>query len=78
MAWRPNHLYYLATPFIRVDRSKAFDPAGFDVFARYYVTGLYRTIEACRALGDELRFVWAPSTVFLDAPAAALLDKVAR
>lgn len=64
--WAPTHLYYCATPPIRIDRNAGFVAADHARFVAYYVTGLLATIEACHALSKAELCAWAPSTVFLD------------
>jgi NAD(P)-dependent dehydrogenase (short-subunit alcohol dehydrogenase family) len=71
----PTHLYYMATPFI-----DAGEPGSFrnDVFARlssFYVTGFDSTFRALRT--PELRFVFYPSTAFLDQPIATMAEYAA-
>jgi len=62
-AWRPNHLYYFATPYIFSGRRGCFSPALFDQFSRYYVTGFARVMEA---LKGGLRGAFYPSSTALD------------
>ena len=71
--WTPTHLYYCATPPIRIDRAAGFVADDHARFVTYYVTGLLATIEACHALSNAGLSAWAPSTAFLDShePGAA-------
>jgi NAD(P)-dependent dehydrogenase (short-subunit alcohol dehydrogenase family) len=64
--FQPTHLYYLATPFIRLNAGRRLDLPALARFMDFYVAGLYRTVEAFskRAAGPLL--VWLPSTVFLE------------
>lgn len=66
MAEPPTHVYYFATPFIRVDPTAGFSGTDFDALARYYVTGLHAVARAVCDLGAEDVVLWAPSTTFLD------------
>jgi NADP-dependent 3-hydroxy acid dehydrogenase YdfG len=66
VAWMPTHVYYFATPFIRVDKNAPFSTTDYELFARYYVTGLHATVRAVCALGATDLTVWTPSTTFLD------------
>lgn len=64
--WRLTHVYYFATPKIRVDRTTPFSPADHDLYVRYFVTGLHRIVVAAHHLAEGPLVVWAPSTTFLD------------
>jgi NAD(P)-dependent dehydrogenase (short-subunit alcohol dehydrogenase family) len=66
VSWPPRYLFYLATPFITVDRERGFDAEQFELLARYYVSAFERVLAAARALGGEPLAAWAPSTTFLD------------
>lgn len=61
-----THLYYFATPFIRIQRGKLLDHAAFLRFLEHYVFGLQHTIEAVQSVSSTSLLVYAPSTVFLD------------
>ena len=64
--WKPTHLYYFATPFIRVDKATPFDSAAVIELLQTYVIGLHATIEAVCRLAPEGITVVAPSTIYLD------------
>lgn len=66
VGWAPTHLYYCATPPIKLERAGTFSADDLARFIAYYVTGLEATIAACRKLTDGELAVWAPSTTFLD------------
>jgi acyl dehydratase/NADP-dependent 3-hydroxy acid dehydrogenase YdfG len=66
VVWTPTHVYYFATPFIRIDKTASFSSTDYELFARYYVIGLHATARAICALGANGTTLWAPSTTFLD------------
>ena len=69
LPWAPTHVYYLATPPIRVsDPYRPFRADELDVMVRCYVTGLHAVIAAALALGGSGLVAWSPSTILLDAP----------
>jgi NAD(P)-dependent dehydrogenase (short-subunit alcohol dehydrogenase family) len=59
----PTHLYYFATPRIFARRREPFDPALFDRFASFYVTGF---ANVCAAAFNGTLDVLYPSSVALD------------
>lgn len=61
LPWSPTHVYYFATPKIRIARDEPFSPEDLKTLIEYYVLGLervVRTVGPCR--------IYAPSTSFLD------------
>ena len=70
LPWAPTHVYYLATPPIRVaDPYRPFRADELELMIRYYVTGLHAVIAAALACGVDGRLVvWTPSTTLLDTP----------
>ncbi len=71
--WKPSHVYYCATPQIRIERTSVFSPQDHARYLAYYVTGLSATLDQCQQLIGQPFVAWSPSTVFLDShePGAA-------
>jgi hypothetical protein len=61
-----THVYYFATPFIKMQKGKMLDASAFLRFLDHYVLGLQNTIETVQAISKEPLVVYSPSTVFLD------------
>jgi MaoC like domain len=64
--WRPNQLYYFATPPISLEAGGWFAPEKFEVYCRYFVNGFSLTIEAVLRLAGGKLDVFYPSTIFLE------------
>ena len=64
--WKPTHLYYFATPFIAAGSKQAFSADRFQKLSAYYVTGFAELIQRTRAISADLRYVFYPSTVYID------------
>jgi acyl dehydratase len=67
--WRPTHVYYFATPFIRLGKSSGWNAGQFERFCECYVTGFQRTLASVRSLwqlGDAPLAVYYPSTELLN------------
>ena len=65
----PTHLYYFATPQIKLTKSFAWDDRRFRTFCDYYVDGLQRTVAAIRQFWLTQQSplqVFYPSTVLLE------------
>lgn len=63
-AWKPTHLYYMATPHIAPGGRGTFLTERFRDFAAYYVSGFAATVRSFRT--PELAGVFFPSSVFVD------------
>lgn len=63
--WKPTHLYYFATPFIKAGQPGQFCDTLFADFAAYYVKGFADTV---LALSDHLEAIFYPSSVHVTAP----------
>jgi hypothetical protein len=64
--WKPNQLYYFATPSISLEPGDWFSAEKFDTYCRFYVNGFSSTVEAVLRLGGETLSAFYPSTIFLD------------
>jgi hypothetical protein len=64
--WPPAHLYYFATPMISPGLRNSFSPSLFHKFCDYYVSGFFNTFQTVQSLGNGLRGIFYPSTVFID------------
>ena len=64
--WPPTHLYYFATPMISLGLRNSFSPSLFQKYCDYYVSGFFNTFQTVQTLGDGLRGIFYPSTVFID------------
>jgi len=65
-AWKPNQLYYFATPPISLEAGDWFSPEKFHTYCRFYVNAFSSTVEAVLRLGAETLSVFYPSTIFLE------------
>lgn len=66
---RPTHLYYFATPAIRLPQGAAFSETRFHHYCDFYVGGLARSLAAVDHLFGTAKApltLFYPSTVFLD------------
>jgi hypothetical protein len=70
----PTHLYYFATPHITPGRPGVFSADLFDTFRDYYVTGFLAGVEALLERSDDLRAVFYPSSVYVEAPPPNLAE----
>jgi acyl dehydratase/NAD(P)-dependent dehydrogenase (short-subunit alcohol dehydrogenase family) len=64
--WKPNQLYYFATPPISLETGDWFSPEKFHTYCRFYVNGFSSTVKAVLRLGAETLSVFYPSTIFLE------------
>jgi acyl dehydratase len=64
--WKPNQLYYFATPPISLEPGDWFSAEKFETYCRFYVNGFSSTVEAVLRLGGETLSAFYPSTIFLD------------
>jgi NADP-dependent 3-hydroxy acid dehydrogenase YdfG len=64
--WKPNQLYYFATPPISLETGDLFSSEKFHTYCRFFVNGFCSTVEAVLRLGGETLAVFYPSTIFLD------------
>jgi len=65
-AWRPNQLYYFATPPISLETGEWFSPEKFHTFCRFYVNAFASTVGCVLRLGGTDLSVLYPSTIFLE------------
>ena len=65
-AWKPNQLFYFATPPISLETGDWFSPEKFHTYCRFYVNAFSSTVEAVLRMGGETLSVFYPSTVFLE------------
>ena len=65
-SWKPNQLYYFATPPISLEAGDWFSPEKFHTYCEFYVNGFSSTVKAVRRLGAETLSVFYPSTIFLE------------
>ncbi len=63
--WKPNQLYYFATPPISLEKGDWFSSEKFHNYCRFYVNAFASTVDAVLGLGDERLSVFYPSTIFL-------------
>lgn len=75
----PTHFYYFATPRIELNRSGQFDRSLFEKYVDTYVVGLERSFAAARELWapSNLKYLFVPSSVFLDQPEPATAEYAA-
>jgi hypothetical protein len=75
----PTHFYYFATPRIELNRTGHFDRSLFEKYADTYVVGLERSFTAARQLWapSNLKYLFVPSSVFLDQPEPATAEYAA-
>ena len=66
IAWKPNQLYYFATPPISLEKGDWFSPEKFHTYCRFYVNGFSSTVDSVLRLGGENLSVFYPSTIFLE------------
>jgi acyl dehydratase len=64
--WRPNAVYYFATPRIFTRRTEVFSPALFRDYCAYYVEGFARACALLASLADGTASVFYPSSTALD------------
>jgi NAD(P)-dependent dehydrogenase (short-subunit alcohol dehydrogenase family) len=64
--WKPNQLYYFATPPISLETGDLFSPEKFHTYCQFYVNAFSSTVEAVLRLGAEALSVFYPSTIFLE------------
>lgn len=69
--WKPTHLYFFASPFIKAGTVDRFSATLFDAFAAVYVKGFADTITA---FSDTLEAVFCPSSVHVTHPPANLRE----
>lgn len=78
--WQPDSVYFFASPWIGMDAGAPWNPALFQSYCEYYVTGLSRSLAAIDSMfdtsGQPLTLFW-PSTVFLEKPAAGAAEYAA-
>jgi len=65
-AWRPNQLYYFATPPISLETGEWFSPEKFHTYCRFYVNAFASTVGCVLRLGSNDLSVFYPSTIFLE------------
>ena len=77
--YRPTHVYFFATPPIRLVRGRSWNPQLFAAFCRFYVEGLAALMERIdSAPGDiEPLHLFYPSTVFIERPPPGAAEYVA-
>ena len=61
----PTHVFYLATPFIRIDKAIGFDHELFELLTLFYVHGLDRVVRAVHRQAGPFA-LFAPSTELLN------------
>jgi NAD(P)-dependent dehydrogenase (short-subunit alcohol dehydrogenase family) len=64
--WKPNQLYYFATPLISLEGGDWFSAEKFDSYCQFYVKGFSSTVGTVLRLGGETLSVFYPSTIFLE------------
>jgi NAD(P)-dependent dehydrogenase (short-subunit alcohol dehydrogenase family) len=64
--WKPNQLYYFATPPISLETGDWFSSEKFDTYCRFYVKAFSATVDAALRLGGETLSIFYPSTIFLE------------
>ncbi len=65
LSFLPTHVYYFATGRIFARRGDGFNPAFFNDFYRFYVTGFYELCSALSKKADHFR-VFYPSSVAVE------------
>ncbi len=63
--WKPNQLYYFATPPISLEKGDWFSSEKFHNYCHFYVNAFASTVDAVLRLGGERLSVFYPSTSFL-------------
>jgi NAD(P)-dependent dehydrogenase (short-subunit alcohol dehydrogenase family) len=63
--WRPNQLYYFATPTISLETGDWFSTEKFDRYCCFHVKAFSATVESVLRLGKNLS-IFYPSTIFLE------------
>jgi len=66
IAWKPNQLYYFATPPISLKKGDWFSAEKFHTYCRFYVDAFSSTVDCVLRLGGSSLSVFYPSTVFLE------------
>jgi NAD(P)-dependent dehydrogenase (short-subunit alcohol dehydrogenase family) len=64
--WKPNQLYYFATPPISLETGDLFSSEKFHTYCRFFVNGFCSTVSAVLRLGGEPLSLFYPSTIFLE------------
>jgi len=64
-AWKPNQLYYFATPPISLETGDWFSAEKFHNYCHFYVNAFASTVDAVLRVGGERLSVFYPSTIFL-------------
>jgi len=80
LPWRPTHLYYFATPPIRINANSVWSHEALCRYLNYYSGGLFRLLQDLKAVeadGKEPLAVLYPSTVFIDKPARGFAEYAA-
>jgi acyl dehydratase len=65
-AWKPNQLYYFATPPISLEAGGWFSSEKFHTYCRFYVDAFSSTVDSVLRLGGKNLSVFYPSTIFLE------------
>jgi hypothetical protein len=66
LGWKPNTLFYFATPPISLGAGDWFSSEKFHTYCRFYLTGFSSTVERVLHLVPQTLSIFYPSTVFLD------------
>ncbi len=63
--WKPNQLYYFATPPISLEKQNGFSSEKFQTYCSFYVDGFFATVHALFSLEIEPLSIFYPSTIYL-------------
>ena len=74
--WRPTHLFFFATPTIYHAERTAFSQAHFNALCEIYLGGFSQLIETL-AGSDDLRYVFCPSSEYVDSLPKGMPEYVA-
>lgn len=75
--WRPNYIYYFATPLIEMNNTKKWDGSLFRRFCKYYVDGLAYSLEVFgfnEKKSDIDKYIFFPSTIYVSEYKSGFLE----
>jgi hypothetical protein len=75
-SWQPTHLFFFATPTIYHAERTGFSQAHFNALCEIYLGGFSRLIESLTS-GDSLRYVFCPSSEYVDSLPKGMPEYVA-
>lgn len=70
-AFKPTHLFYLATPYIGKSEEGDFQQLKFEDFCSYYINGFHNVF---KGVCKNVSFVFYPSTIYVESPPIDMLE----